>query len=183
MFKPRTIDSEPVLYEAAVKILSRRAHSVSEMKKALIRRTADEGLIQKVLARLKQNGLIDDARYAKQFARQRTEIRHQGKYRVARELRARGVPDHHIESAIAESSANSDEAAMVRQRIDRKLKSLFARESPSLRSGHLPMGARALDQKKIASLYRTLLRAGFSSDTIRAELKRATSDDLPDDPS
>ena len=164
VFKPRTIDSEPELYDAAIKILMRRAHSVSEMKKALIRRTANGDLIQTVIARLKQNGLIDDARYAKQFARQRTEIRHQGKYRVARELRARGVPDHHIEAAVEEASANSDEAAMVRQRIDRKLKFLRGE----------------IDDKKIASLYRTLLRAGFSSDTIRRELKRATSDDLPD---
>ena len=164
MFKPRTIDSEPALYEAAVKILLRRAHSVSEMKKALIRRTADDGLIQKVLARLKQNGLIDDARYAKQFARQRTEIRHQGKYRVARELRARGVPDQHIEAAVAEAAANSDEAAMVRQRIDRKLRLLRGE----------------IDDRKIASLYRTLLRAGFSSETIRRELKRATTEDVPE---
>ena len=169
MFKPRTIDSEPALYEAAVKILMRRAHSVSEMKKALIRRTADEGLIQKVLARLKQNGLIDDARYAKQFARQRTEIRHQGKYRVARELRARGVPDQHIEAAVTEAAANSDEAAMVRQRIDRKLKFLRG-----------PGTEQPIDDRKIASLYRTLLRAGFSSEMIRRELKRATSDDIPE---
>ena len=68
MFKPRTIDSEPALYDAAVKILMRRAHSVSEMKKALIRRTDDEELIQRVIARLKENSLIDDARYAKQFS-------------------------------------------------------------------------------------------------------------------
>jgi regulatory protein len=164
MFKPRSIDSEPALYDAAIKILMRRAHSVSEMKKALIRRTADEDLIQKVIARLKQSGLIDDARYAKQFARQRTEIRHQGKYRVARELRARGVPDHHIETAVEELAASTDEAAMVRQRIQRKLKFLRGE----------------IDDKKIASLYRTLLRAGFSSDTIRRELKRVTSDDLPE---
>jgi regulatory protein len=164
MFKPRTIDSEPALYDAAIKILMRRAHSVSEMKKALIRRTADEDLIQKVIARLKQNGLIDDARYAKQFARQRTEIRHQGKYRVARELRARGVPDRHIETAVEELAATTDEAAMVRQRIERKLK----------------LSRGKIDDRKIASLYRTLLRAGFSSDTIRRELKRVTSDDLPE---
>jgi regulatory protein len=169
MFKPRTIDSEPTLYEAAVKILMRRAHSVSEMKKALIRKTANEDLIQKVIARLKQSGLIDDARYAKQFARQRTEIRHQGKYRVARELRARGVPDQHIEAAVEEAAANSDEAAMVRQRIDRKLK---------LQRG--PNANKLLDDRKIASLYRTLLRAGFSSETIRRELKRATIEEIPE---
>ncbi|MGA8677374.1 MAG: hypothetical protein WB621_19340, partial [Candidatus Acidiferrales bacterium] len=38
-----------------------------------------------------------------------------------------------------------------------------------------------LDQKKIASLYRNLLTAGFSADTIRNELKRITKGDLPDD--
>jgi regulatory protein len=164
VFKPRTIDSEPALYEAAIKILMRRAHSVSEMKKALIRRTANEDLIKKVIARLKESGLIDDARYAKQFARQRTEIRHQGKYRVARELRARGIADQHIETAVEEATANSDEAAMVRERINRKLKFLRGE----------------IDDKKIASLYRMLLRAGFSTDTIRRELKRATTEDLPE---
>src|SRR5260370_8303926 len=95
----------------------RRAHSVSEMKKALIRRTVDENLIQKVIARLKQNGLIDDARYAKQFARQRTEIRHQGRYRVAPELRARGVPDQHIESAVTDAPPNSATPPPVPHRI------------------------------------------------------------------
>lgn len=167
--KPRSIASEPELYDAAIKILMRRAHSVSEMKKALIRRTADEDLIHKVIARLKQSGLIDDARYAKQFARQRTQIRKQGKFRVARELRARGVPDRHIEPALAEAVSEVDEAAVVRQRIERKLKYL---------SGSV--AGKRLDDKKVASLYRSMLRAGFSADTIRGELRRLTSLELPE---
>jgi regulatory protein len=161
--KPRTIDSEPALYDAAIKILMRRSHSVYEMKKALIRRTVDEDLIKKVIERLKQNGLIDDARYAKQFARQRTEIRKQGKFRVARELRARGVPDRHIETAIEDSRDEASERATIRQRIERKLR---------LHRGEI-------DDKKIASLYRSLLRAGFPADAIRRELKSLTRDDLP----
>jgi regulatory protein len=142
----------------------RRAHSVSEMKKALIRRTADENLIKKVISRLKQNGLIDDARYAKQFARQRTELRKQGKFRVARELRARGVPDQHIEAALEEAAKDTDEAAVIRQRIERKLK-LFRGE---------------VDDRKIASLYRSLLRLGFPADLIRRELRSMTREDVPD---
>jgi regulatory protein len=162
--RSRKLDTETQLYEVALRSLTRRAHSVHEMKQKLARRCDNHLLVQVVMARLKENGLIDDARYAKQFTRQRTEIRRQGKFRIARELRARGVPDQHIETAVAESSANSDEAAMVRQRIARKLR-LFRGE---------------IDDRKIASLYRTLLRAGFSSDTIRRELKRATSEDLPE---
>ena len=173
--KPRQLETESALYDAAIKILARRAHSVSEMKKALIRRTTDEDLIQKVLARLKQNGYIDDARYAKQFARQRTEGRKQGKFRVARDLRARGVPDRHIEAALEEAAQNTDEAAVVRQRIARKLRG-------SERSGHLQVGRLGanLDEKKLASLYRSLLRSGFSSDVIRRELKSLTREDVPD---
>ncbi len=164
MFRPRTIDTEPELYQAAIKVLMRRAHSVHEMKKALIRRTADENLIKKVIDRLKRENLIDDARYAKQFARQRTEIRRQGKFRIARDLRARGVPDQHIDSALTEAAAQVDEAALVRNRIQRKLK-LFRGE---------------VDQRKMASLYRSLLAAGFSPDVIRHELKAISSSDLPD---
>lgn len=164
VFKPRSIDSEPALYDAAIKILMRRAHSVSEIKKALIRRTADENLIKKVVSRLKENGLIDDARYAKQFARQRAEVRKQGKFRIARELRARGVPDRHIAEAVEIASTQVDESAIVRQRIQRKLR----------------LSHGEIDERKIASLYRSLLRAGFTSDTIRRELHRLTESDIPE---
>src|SRR5207248_199502 len=167
--KPRQLETESALYDAAIKILARRAHSVSEMKKALIRRTANEDLIQKVIARLKQNGYIDDARYAKQFALQRTEGRKQGKFRVARDLRARGVPDRHIEAALEEAAQNTDEAAVVRQRIERKLR---ASRGPDTRE--------KVDDRKLASLYRSLLRAGFSADVIRRELRAATREDIPD---
>ena len=114
--------------------------------------------------RLKTAGYIDDARYAKQFARQRTEGRKQGKFRVARDLRARGVPDRHIESALEEIAQNTDEAAMVRQRIERKLRA----------------SRGEISEQKLASLYRSLLRSGFSADVIRRELHSLTHEDVPD---
>src|SRR4029077_2830886 len=71
--KPRQLETEAELYDAALRVLLRRAHSVHEMKKKLERRSDNKLLVQLVITRLKENGLIDDARYAKQFARQRTE--------------------------------------------------------------------------------------------------------------
>ncbi len=161
--KPRQLDTESALYEAAQRALMRRPHSVSEMKKLLERRATSKLLAQVVLARLRENGMIDDSRYAKQFTRQRTEIRRQGKYRITRDLRARGVPDAHIQAALAEAAETTDESAVVRQRIQRKLKSLRGE----------------IDDRKTASLYRSLLRSGFSSDVIRKEIKRATHEELP----
>jgi len=162
--KPRQHDSESSLYEAAIKILMRRAHSVHEMKQALERRCDDKSLIKKVMDRLKSAGYIDDARYAKQFARQRTEVRKQGKFRVARDLRARGVPDRHIETALEEISQSTDESSLVRQRIERKLRA----------------SRGEIDDKKLASLYRSLLRSGFSADVIRRELRSLTREDVPE---
>ena len=162
--KPRQIDSESALYDAAIKILTRRAHSVYEMRTALERRCEDDSLVKRVLARLKTAGLLDDARYAKQFARQRTESRKQGKFRIARDLRARGVPDRHIDAALEETAKTTDEAATVRQRINRKLRA----------------SRGEMDDRKLASIYRSLLRAGFSADVVRRELRSLTREDLPD---
>ena len=162
--KPRQVESETELYDAAVRALMRRAYSVYEMKQLLGRRTEDDTLLKNVMDRLKRAKLIDDERFAKQFARQRTEVRRQGKFRIARDLRARGVPDRHIESALADASKETDESAVVRQRLERKLRS-FRGE---------------VTENKIASMYRSLLRAGFSADVVRRELKAITREEVPD---
>jgi regulatory protein len=162
--KPRQFETEPELYDAAIKILMRRAHSVSEMKKALARHCEDEKLVKSVVERLKRENLLDDARYARQFTRYHTESRKQGQFRIARDLRARGVPDKHIESAIRASAEESDPAALVRQRIERKLRAWRGE----------------LDEKKMASLYRSLMGAGFPGDLIRKELHRITREDVPE---
>lgn len=162
--KPRQIELESDLYEAAIKILMRRAHSVSEMKKALARRCDDEKTVQSVVDRLKQQKLVDDARYARQFTRYRMDSRKQGQFRIARDLRARGVPDRHIESALKDAAENSNAAALIRQRIERKLR-LYRGE---------------IDQRKLASLYRSLIAAGFPADLVRKELHRMTHEEVPE---
>jgi regulatory protein len=162
--KRRQLDTEDELYDVAVRALMRRAHSVHEMKQKLERRSENKLLVQVVMARLKENGQIDDAKYAKQFARQRTEGRKQGKFRVARDLRARGVPDGHIEAALKETAEQNDEGAMVRARIERKLRSYRGE----------------IDERKMASIYGSLLRAGFSADVVRRELKAIVKEDVPD---
>jgi regulatory protein len=170
--KPSQLETESELYAVALRALMRRAHSVHEMKKLLERRSRNELLVQVVMARLKESGQLDDARYAKQFARQRAQNRKQGKFRIARDLRARGVPDRHIQSALADSADEAAERDSIRQRIHRKL-SLS-------KTAHAKTANRNLDQKKLASLYRSLLAAGFSADAIRRELKSLTSEDVPE---
>jgi regulatory protein len=141
----------------------RRAHSIHEMRAYLARRAEDESLIPRVIARLRELRYLDDARYALNYAQSRVHSRH-GRFRIARELRTRGVPTEHIDAALTAVFAETDEASLVRVRLKRRL-------------AHL---RPPLDRRKLASLYRSLLAAGFSADIIRAELKNVTSADLPD---
>ncbi|MGH9736569.1 MAG: regulatory protein RecX [Candidatus Acidiferrales bacterium] len=160
---PRKV-SDQELYAAALRALMRRAHSIYEMKEYLARRAEDKDSIPEVIARLREQNYLDDAKFALDYARQHAQSRGQGRYRIARELRGRGVPDEHIDAALDAVFADTDEAALVRKRLTR----------------HLKGGHGALDRRKIASLYRSLLRAGFSTDMIRAELGKITRGDLPE---
>jgi regulatory protein len=166
----KKVDTEQELYNIALRALMRRPHSVKEMQRLLDRRASHKLLAQVVMARMKENGQLDDARYAQQFTRQRTEIRRQGKYRIARDLRARGVSDADIQAAVDSNSDDESQRAAIRHRIERKLK----------------LSRGEISDNKIASLYRSLLAAGFPSDAIRRELKSITTEDVPavdpDDP-
>lgn len=157
---PRQLANEDELYAAAVGALARRAHSSFEMRKYLERRAADRELARKVVARLRAEGLLDDARYAAQFARARSANRRQGPLRIVRELRARGVADRHINEALETVSSPENERGALRRRIE-----IWTRS-------HGVTGADGLDRKRYASLFRSLLRAGFPGDLIRAELRR-----------
>jgi regulatory protein len=167
---PQKLSSQESLYAAALRALVRRAHSVFEMRTYLERRAEEPALARRVVARLRQEKLLDDARYAGDFARFRVKFRKQGRFRIVRELRQRGVPDQHIEAAVEEVFAETDERQMVRKIIERRL-----------RTARGP-----LDHKKMASLYRTLLRAGFDAALIGREVRAAkpgdagSTDDLPE---
>ena len=166
MKAPRKLNSEQELYGAALRALMRRAYSVHDMRAYLEKRAERESAVPPVLDRLKEHKYLDDVRYALEFARSRADSRRQGRFRIARELRARGVPHRHIEAALDAIFAETDEAALLRKRLQRKLALLRG----------------PLDQKRLASLYRSLLRAGFSADVIRAELRSAAKSTLAELP-
>src|SRR5580765_8717610 len=100
---PRKLSTEDAHYAAA-----RRAYSVFEMRTYLERRAEDKTVARTIVARLRTEKLIDDARYAFEFARGRVNFRKQGRYRIVRELRQRGVPDPHIDTAIEQVFADTD---------------------------------------------------------------------------
>jgi regulatory protein len=163
---PRKFETEEELYTAALRALMRRAHSIHEMRDYLTRRADDADLVSRVVAKLRERAYLDDARYALDYARSHAQSRRQGRFRIARELRSRGVPDRYIEAAVDAVFAETDESSLIRARLKRRLAHVRG----------------PLDQRTIASLYASLLRAGFSSDIIRTEIRAATRAKVPDSP-
>lgn len=154
--KPRRKLGEEELYPAALAALGKRAYSVYQMRKWLEERAEREEDAGTVLAKLRQLRYVDDERYASDFTRVHAGSRSQGRFRIARELRARGVPDKHIEAALDATCTTEDETAKVRSKIERKIQQMRG----------------PLDERKRASLYRSLLRGGFPGDLIGKELNR-----------
>jgi regulatory protein len=152
---PRKFATEQGLYNAALRALMRRAHSIHQMREYLEIRAEEKDHAAQVIARLREQNYLDDARYALEFARSHANSRRQGRFRIARELRTRGVPDRYIESALDSVFDETDEATLIRTRLKR----LLSRNQ------------KPLDRRKLASIYSSLLRAGFSGDAIRSELR------------
>jgi len=106
---PRKLLGETDLYTAAINGLSRRAYSVYEMRTYLERRAEDKESVpphsrSPQAAKASRRRTLRPAICAS--ARRNTQA---GAFRIARDLRARGVPDRHIEAALAERAAESDE--------------------------------------------------------------------------
>lgn len=86
---------------AAMNLLARREHSVLELRRKLRRRFGDESMIEEQLARLAEDRLQCDMRFAECYARQRAE-RGYGPVRLVQELLERGVSESDIEAGVGE---------------------------------------------------------------------------------
>jgi len=84
---------------AALRLLSLKPRTVSEIRERLSRRF-DSNSVELAVSRLLSEGLLDDAKYAKQWRDNRERRKPRGRRMIARELNARGIADHLIENAL-----------------------------------------------------------------------------------
>src|SRR5580700_11407514 len=93
MNRPRQLSADE-LFAWSVRKLSGRASSVGELRTSLLARAQEASDVEGVLARLKDYGYLNDARFAESFASARLENEGLGKSRVLRDLRQHRVaPD------------------------------------------------------------------------------------------
>ncbi len=156
--KPRPLDAES-LWSYALKALAGRAHSTGELREKLRRRAERVSDIDDVIARLKENGYLDDRRFAEGFASARLSNDRLGQGRVIQDLRQRRVAPAVAEKTVKQVYAEIDEQSLIDDFIRKKYR-LAPREG------------LFEDEKDLASAYRRLLRAGFQTGNIVRALKR-----------
>ena len=88
-------------YQQALKLLSYRPRSEAEIRKKLTQRGLAESMIAEVLERLRRSGLVDDSRFARDWAENRSEFRPRSRRALTIEMRQRGVDDEAIVQAVA----------------------------------------------------------------------------------
>jgi regulatory protein len=156
--KSKLLDQDALL-EYAARALSARAQSMSELRTKLKRRAERQSDVEEVLARLKQAGVLNDRRFADSFANWRRDNQGFGKARVMRDLMARRVAPTVAQQAVNEAFQASDEVAMIEQYLARKYRGKN-------------LGLLLADQKQLASAFRKLRGAGFSTGNSIRVLKR-----------
>jgi regulatory protein len=147
------LETETELYEYAVAALARRMRSVAELKRLLRQRVDGESelgrtLVELVVRRLKDQGYLNDAKYAAAYSAFRRDNEKFGRRRVITDLKVKGIAGEVLDKAVDASFAEVDEEKQARQYLRRK---------------RLKQPA---DKKQAARIFRQLLRAGFSSKTI-----------------
>jgi len=159
---PKTYD-EAALYEYAIGALGRQMRSVAEIKRLMRQRVArqdgGEALIERVVARLKDQKYLNDAQYATAYSSYRKDNEKFGRMRVVTELKAKGVHGDVIAQSVDAAYAGTNEEKLARDFLKRKrLK-------------------KPANQKEAARIFRALARAGFGTRTAVSILKRWDVDD------
>lgn len=141
------------VYDRALATLAARARASNELARLLVRKGEPPHLVERAVCRLRDQGLLDDAAFARAFVRSRVLGSRQSRRRVEQELARRGVARDIIQAAVATVFAEEgvDQEAIAVDAARRKMRSL-ARLEPAVRRRRL---------------YGFLSRRGYDGDDIR----------------
>ena len=145
-------------YDRALAMLATRARASRELERLLVRKGESPEHVWAAIERLTALGFLDDALFARQFARAKLAVGGLSRRRLQAELARRGVARDVADAAISEMLVEEavDEREILGQLATRKLRSL--RDLPP-------------DVQR-RRLYAFLARRGYSPDDVRTAVDR-----------
>lgn len=159
--KPKKLGYD-ALWEYALHALGRQAQSAGQMRQKLARRAEAPSDVPSVLAKLREYNLVNDQKFSETFATSRLQNQGFGRFRVVRELQSKQVSGGVAKEAVEKTFAGTDELELAHNFLARKFRGKDLREYLK-------------EEKNLASAYRRLRTAGFSSRNSFEALKRYTN--------
>jgi len=143
-------------YDQALRFLEFRPRSIAEVRRKLIQKGQPSSEIEQVITRLVDQRILDDAAFARQFARTKLLGAGASRFRVAQELARKGVARAIVDQAITDLQDDEGiEASAALHRVaEKKWKSLVSLDG--------------FTRKR--RLYAFLARRGFNPDEIRSAI-------------
>ena len=153
------------VFQRAAKLLAAKQRSVEELRERLLEgRGATEANVEEVIARLREYGYLDDAKFAQSYASLRLRERPIGRRRLQRDLWLKKVDKQTAEAALDEVFESTPESDLIDRAIAKRIR---LRGKPETRE----------EAKK---LFDHLLRQGFEFDLV-SEKVRALSKSAAED--
>lgn len=135
----------------ALRLLDQRARSKSELRSRLISAEFDPKLVERVLDSLENSGLVNDAVFASEWVRQRSQRRGKSVRALDMELLDKGVAEPVRQEALSQITAEEEEAA-ARAVAEKKAREVKAAPSD-----------RAEYDKHLRRIVGVMARRGYSS--------------------
>jgi regulatory protein len=149
--------------DICLRLLTARPRTRAELRQALLRKEIEEEVADRVLGRLDEVGLIDDAAFAEVWVRSRHTYQGLGRRALATELRRKGVEDSVAAEAVAAVDADAEESR-ARELVRKRLRALASADEPT----------------RIRKLVGMLARRGYSEGlafrVVRDELRSSGED-------
>jgi regulatory protein len=129
--------------DKALRLLSIRARSRHELETALAGMQIEPAVASGILEELRELGLVDDARFAREFTDSRVEIKHLGPHRLKFELRKFGVSPAIVDRVLHDSFPSGRQEELAWEIVRKKL------------------GSREPGEKDVRRINELLKRKGF----------------------
>jgi regulatory protein len=152
-------------FDRALNMLAARPRAARDLARVLARKGEPAALVAAAVARLTALGLLDDAKFARQFIRSKIASAGLSRRRLQTELWRRGVARGWIDAALAEVFAEDevDESAQLADVAGRKLRTLRSLDAATARR----------------RLYAFLARRGYDASDIRRYMDSMPGEALP----
>jgi regulatory protein len=156
----RRVAPRPI-YDQALRLLEFRPRSVAELRKRLLQKGGDSVEVDRVIDRLREQKLLDDVSFAREFARMRITGAGSSRHRIVQELRRKGVAGAIADEAVAglQEREGIDPLDAVHKVAEKKWRAMSGLD----------------DLTRRRRLYAFLARRGFNPDEIRTAIDRVAT--------